>query len=75
MSPVGQEKISGKSKQYEALRLSLMHIRQLRGLKQYQQDVKSSLGITLRVYLPILMSKWNEYEYSFIFFLPVYVVP
>lgn len=56
MSSVGQEKISGKSKQYEDLRLSLMHIRQPRGLKQYQQDVKPSLGITLKVYLPILMS-------------------
>lgn len=75
MSSVGQEKISGKRKQYEALRLSLTHIRQLRGLKQYQQDVKPSLGITLKVYLPILMSMWHEYEFSFIFFLPGYVVP
>lgn len=74
MSPVGQEKISGKSKQYEDLRLSLIHITQLRALKPYQQDAKSILGIILTVYLPILMSRWNEYEFSFIFFPLVYVV-
>lgn len=70
MSPVEHEKISDKSNQHEALRLSLIHIRQLRVLKQYHQDIKSSLGIILGFYLPILICISDKYEFSFTVFPP-----